>query len=459
MALVLALPSIARSQQPVTVSGRVVDESGQPLATANVSIPELSLNARYSPDGSYRIVIPAARVAGQQVSLVARSLGRRVQTATIRLIAGDSVVRNFTLLADPLRLTEVVVTGAGTQSIAEQLGTARASVTGADVQRANEPNLVTALAGKIPNVVTNQASGDAGASTAIQIRGAKSFGTSQPVFVVDGVVISNTTRGGVLSGAPSINRAADINPEDIESMEILKGAAAASIYGASAGSAGAILITTKHGHAGTTQWNLRSTYQADDPIKTVPYQRSYGVGSGGVSSQCTTTNCTISSNFFSWGPKLADGTPTYDHAKEIYETGTIWDNTISASGGTERTTFYLSAGTLNNNGFIVGDNDNLNRYTVHFNGSHRPLDNLTIGASGSYVQTTAAGIDRGNSINGLTLNAQRQPPDFNAKQYLDPVTGLHRSWRFPNPGPTAFTNSRGFDNPFYAINQDQLTAG
>ena len=460
MTLVLAVPNFAHAQQqPVTVSGRIVDEAGQPLVAANITIPDLNLIGSYAQDGSYRLTVPAARAQGQQVSLVARSIGRRAQTATIRLTPGENIVRNFVLQADPLRLGEVVVTGAGTQSVAEQLGTARASVTGEEVQRANEPNIVTALAGKIPNVVTNQASGDAGASTAIQIRGAKSFGTSQPVFVVDGVVISNTTRGGVLSGAPSTNRAADINPDDIESMEILKGAAAASIYGASAGSAGAILITTKRGHSGTTQWNLRSTFQADEPIKTVPYQRMYGVGSNGVSSQCTTTNCAINSSFFSWGPKLADGTPTYDHAKEIYETGRIWDNTVSASGGSERTTFYLSAGALNNNGFIVGNNDYLNRYTVRFNGSHRALENLTIGASGSYVQTTASGVDRGNSINGLTLNAQRQPPDFNAKQYLDPVTGLHRSWRFPNPGPTAFLNSRGFDNPFYAINSDQLTAG
>src|SRR5207237_962522 len=91
-------------------------------------------------------------------------------------------------------------------------------------------------------------------------------------------------------------------------------------------------------------------------------------------------------------------------------------------------------------------------------GSHALLEKLTIGASGSYVQTKGGGIDRGNSINGIGISALRQPPDFNAAQYLDPVTGLHRSWRFPNPGPTAFTTTRGFDNPFYAINEDALTS-
>ncbi|MDQ3674829.1 MAG: TonB-dependent receptor, partial [Gemmatimonadota bacterium] len=231
-----------------------------------------------------------------------------------------------------------------------------------------------------------------------------------------------------------------------------------SIYGASAGSAGAILITTKRGQAGRTQYTLRSTFQADKAVKTLPTQQTYGVGSNGVSTNCTTVNCTISSGFFSWGPALAAGTPTYDHSAEIYEAGRIWDNTLSASGGNERTTFYVSFGQLDHNGFIVQDKDFFKRYSVRFNGAHSLFENFTIGASGSYVQTRGSGHDRGNALNGIGLGALRQPPEFNARQYLDPVTGLHRSWRFPNPGPTAFTTNRGFDNPFYAINEDKLTA-
>ncbi|HEV3485238.1 MAG TPA: TonB-dependent receptor, partial [Vicinamibacterales bacterium] len=310
--------------------------------------------------------------------------------------------------------------------------------------------------------------GDPGASTAIQIRGAKSIiGGSQPTIIVDGVPINNNTRIasagtlGALEGPPTPNRAMDINPEDIESVEILKGAAAASIYGASAGSAGAILITTKRGRAGRTQYTLRSNFQADEPIKTVPYQRRFGVGSRGVSSNCTTVNCTISSNFFSWGPELPAGTPTYDHAAEIFETGRIFDNTLSMSGGNERTTFYLSGSAFNHNGFIVGGSDFLNRYTARFNGSHALTDDLTVGASGSYVQARTGGQSRGNGLNGVGLSSMRQPPEFNAKQFLDPVTGFHRTWRFPNPGPNAAVQSatfnRGFDNPFYAINENELT--
>ncbi|PYP00501.1 MAG: hypothetical protein DMD57_16300, partial [Gemmatimonadetes bacterium] len=276
-------------------------------------------------------------------------------------------------------------------------------------------------------------------------------------IIVDGVPLSNVTHGeAVLSGAPSPNRAADINTEDIESIEILPGAASTSIYGASAGSAGAILITTKRGRPGQTTYSLRSSVQFDEPVGTLPVQRKYGVGSGGVSSNCTAVNCQINSNFFSWGPELDPATPTYDHGAEMFETGHAIENTLTLSGGSERTTFYLSAGQLDQNGFIVGDNDTYRRYSARFRGSHTLFENLVVSASVSVVQTKTSGEDRGNSINGIGISALRQPPDFNAQQYLSPTTGLHRSWRFPNPGPLAFATTRGFDNPFYALNEDAL---
>ena len=240
-------------------------------------IASLNLVAYTSADGRYRLVVPGARAQGQQVALTARMIGHRQLAFQVTLTPGATIEQNFQLVGDPLRLDEIVVTGAGTEQLAERLGTARSSVDAVEVQRANETNVVQALAGKIPNVVTNQASGDAGASTAIQIRGAKTFGTSQPVIFVDGVPISNQTRGqGVVTGIPSPNRAADINPEDIESIEVLKGAAATSIYGASAGSAGAILITTKRGRPGRTTYSLRSSLQFDEPVRTVPVQRRFG---------------------------------------------------------------------------------------------------------------------------------------------------------------------------------------
>jgi hypothetical protein len=194
----------------------------------------------------------------------------------------------------------------------------------------------------------------------------------------------------------------------------------------------------------------------DDPVRTVPVQRMYGVGSLGVSSNCATVNCAINSNFFSWGPKLADSVRTFDHGAEMFETGHTVDNAFSISGGNERTTFYLSMSELNQDGFIVSNQDRYERYTARFAGSHTLFDNFTVNASVQVIQTKNTGSDRGNSVNGIGISALRQPPDFNATQYLGGPAGLHRSWRFPNPGPTAFTTNRGFDNPFYALNTDLL---
>ncbi len=458
-------PMRAAAQEPVSISGKVTTASGEALRDVNVAIFELGLGVWTGADGVYHLNVPGGRAQGQQVKLTARLIGFRAQSSPITLTAGATLEQNFQLVADPLRLDEIVVTGAGTEQAREKLGTAVATVDAATLQRANETNVVQALAGKIPNVVTNQGSGDAGASTAIQIRGPKSFiNTSQPTIIVDGVPISNNTRGqAVLSGIPSPNRAADINPEDIESIEILKGAASTSIYGAAAGSAGAILITTKRGQAGRTQYSLRSTFQFDRPVRTVPVQRKFGVGTGGISSACTAVNCSIpAGQFFSWGPAIPAGTPTFDHGKEMFETGAAVDNTLSMSGGSDRTTFYLSAGQVHQDGFITANVDTYERYTLRFSGSHKLFENLTVTLTGSAVQTKGSGLDRGNSINGIGISALRQPPDFNAQQYLSPTTGFHRSWRFPNPGPTCGasippTCNRGFDNPFYALYADQLT--
>lgn len=453
---VATVPAALAAQQTATITGRILSEDGQPLGSANVVLGSLQIGVLTRPDGTYQLVVPGARFqAGQTFQLFAQLLGYRTQSALVTLSPGATLTQDFRLTIDPLRLDEIVTTGAGTLSRVERLGTARAAVDSTVVQRANEINVIQSLAGRIANVLTTQQGGEAGASTAIRIRGPKTItGTGQPLIVVDGVPTNNLTRitgPSMLAGAVSPNRASDINPEDIESIEILKGASATSIYGASAGAGGAILITTKRGKPGQTTYSFRTTAQFDEPINLVPTQMKYGVGSNGVSSACNTTNCFLSASFFSWGPELPAGTPVYDHAAELYETGNLFDNTLTVSGGSERTTFYLSAGVVRQDGYTFGDRDRYDRYTARFNGSHQLSNRLTVGASVSYVQTQGSGVARGNSINGSLLGALRTPPEFNSKNYLDPSTGLHRSWRFPQPGPTAVLNNRGFDNPFYAI--------
>ena len=470
----LFLPATLAAQ--ATVTGRVTSGSGTPLQSVSVFVQGLNVGTLTGPDGSYSFQIPAARfTSGQQVQLLAQLIGYRAESHTIRLTTGQTVAQNFALQLDPLRLTEIVATGSGTEARRERLGNSVTTVSAVTVQRANEPNIVAALSGKVPGVRTTFGGGDAGASVAIQIRGPKSFGGSQPAIIIDGVPANNNNRqgsalGGSGTGAPAPNRAIDINPEDIESIEILKGAAATSIYGAAAGSAGAILITTKRGKAGRTSYTLRSTYQQDEALTYVPTQKKYGLGANGVMPAgfsltgtdltCATLNC-APGTFFSWGPAYPAGTTTYDHAKEVFEDGRVWDNTLSMSGGNERTTFYASLGGFDHNGFVVDDRDYFKRYSLRFNGSHALFDNLTIGASGQYVQTKGSGADRGNGLGGIGLSALRQPAEFNAKQYLT-ENGLHRSWRFPNPSVSCATTlaaacTRGFDNPFYGIYENPNT--
>ena len=456
------------AQEAATVTGRVTNAQGQPEAAVLVRIESLNVGSPSNPDGTYRLVIPGARIrAGQAVQISASRVGLATQTRTITLNPGASLTQNFQMATSALQLDAVVVTGAGLETRVERLGTARASIDSAVLSRTNETNVVSGLAGRVANVVTHQASGEAGASTAIRIRGQSTLsGTGQPLFVIDGVPMNNATRStsGALQGTVAPNRASDINPDDIESIEILKGPAATSVYGAQAGAAGAILITTKRGRAGRTTYSFRSSVQLDQAASTLPMQRRYGMGTSSVTPACalnpTITNgkgCSISSGFQSWGAELAAGTPTYDNVANLYETGRIFDNTLTMSGGNDRTTFYLSVGDMRHNGFIWGDADTYNRSTARLNATHRLRENLTVGGNVSYVQTGGQFVQRGNSINGLILGAVRTPPEFNNRIYLDPATGQHRSFRLPLPGPGDALTNRGFDNPFFAAFEGENT--
>src|SRR5713226_281408 len=190
---ILALPALLAAQEPTTITGKVTSDAGLPLGQVEVAIPTLGLGGLSKDDGRYAIVVPGARVSGQTVTLVARRLGYKSQTAQVTLTAGG-VTHDFTLAANPLQLGEVVVTGAGTSTSTEKLGNVRNHVDADLISRASETNAVQALAGKAPNVTVVQQSGDPGASSFINIRGINSIlGANDPLFIVDGVPIDNAT--------------------------------------------------------------------------------------------------------------------------------------------------------------------------------------------------------------------------------------------------------------------------
>jgi TonB-linked SusC/RagA family outer membrane protein len=449
-------PAVLLAQQETRVSGRVVNEASAPLPGVSVGIGALGVGAFTNPDGRYSFLIPPARVRGQQVALTVRLIGYSAQTRQITL-AGGPIAENFTLSANPLRLGEVIVTGAGMTTTREKLGNVINTVDSSLIARASEPgNIVSALAGKAPNVEIRTQGGDPGSSASIRIRGYKSIqGTSQPLFVIDGVPIDNTTQSTVTingnAGTVTQNRAADINPNDVESVDILKGAAAAAIYGARAAN-GVILITTKSGRSGETRYSLRSESMFEKVDKLMPLQTTYAQGTNGITGTCTTADCSAS-QVAAFGGVIPAG-QSFDHSSEIFHTGTQFDNNLMVSGGNERTTFYLSGGALHQNGVIIGPNNSYVRNSMRLKGTHMLLSNVNIGGNATYVDTHGSYVQKGSNTSGLLLGEYRSPPSFDNSQYLDPVSGLHRSYRFPNPTGNSLRTGRGYDNPYFTIYND-----
>ncbi len=462
LAFLALSPLVARGQEATTVTGRVSGEGGTLLSNVTVSIAELGLGALTRDDGRYTILIPAARVGRQLVTITARRVGYKPKTARLTLTPGAHT-QDFDLETNPLQLGEVVITGAGTATEVEKLGNVRNQVSADLIVKSNEENVVQALAGKAPNVQINQSAGDPGASSKIQIRGLRTLnGQTQPLFIVDGIPVDNSTfsttnfnpidaggggvggqdNGGEFEGTSAPNRMIDLNPADIENVEILKGAAAAAIYGARAAN-GVILITTKRGHAGATRYTLHSSYSNDNVSKTYPLQRKYAQGKFNAATRYTR----------SWGPAITSGA-VYDHATEAFRTGHVADNTLDVSGGNDRTTFFLSTSYNNNQGVFVGPNNYFDRATVRLNANHKLTEGLTIGGNFSYADTRGHMTQRGNNVNGLLLGLFRTPPNFNNKPWLDPVTGLHRSYMVPNADASTAGQTRIFNNPFFTLYEE-----
>ena len=461
-----AAQSVA-AQSGTTITGRVTSEAGVPLPGATVRIPSLGLGTFANGDGSYTFVVPASRANGQSVQLSARVIGYTAQSVLITLTQGATVSQNFALVVNPLRLDEVVVTGAGTSTSRERLTTTINTVDSLALKRAANPqNLVSAMAAQAPNVEVRTASGEPGSSASIKIRGASSLvGTNQPLFVVDGQPIDNQTfstqsiatntgTAGVNNtynpGASSVapNRASDINPGDIESIQILKSSAAAAIYGARAAN-GVVLITTKSGHAGATRYTFNSSLGFDKPSAPDILQHKYTQGLSGVDGTCTDADCVALR--WSYGPAATPGQPMYDHQDELFDTGLTADNSLQISGGNDRTTFFVSGDLTNQNGYLLGDNNKYNRASLRLKATQQVTSKLRVTGNLSYQDARGHYVQKGSNLSGLMLGALRTPPSFNN---LDTYTaaGLQKTFRFPNPSSVeAMQNAVYYDNPFFVL--------
>ncbi|UCH10741.1 MAG: SusC/RagA family TonB-linked outer membrane protein [Fidelibacterota bacterium] len=463
LAFLITFPLVL-SAQITTISGRVTDAvTEQPLPGANVTIEGTRLGTATDVNGNYRINLLAGIAAlGDELTLKADFIGYMSQTATI-VVQVEPITRNFELDVDVLELESVVVTGLGTQT-KERLGVTISKVKAEEIVAADDVNLVSALAGKAPNVEIVKTSGEPGTNSYIRIRGGASIDrTTQPLFIVDGVPVDNSFNdldfggfGGAYAGSnvEYSNRAGDINNEDIASIEILKGSAAAAVFGSRA-SSGVVMITTKSGRPGKVQISFKSQYGVSEISKSYPLQRQWGQGSSGKASVTSS---------YSWGPKLDTvevgkvvsgelyyNGKTYDHGTMYSDGGYLTDNNITVSGGNEFTTFFLSAGRYFEEGHWEAGSD-YERTTARLKATQVVSEKLRLTGNLAYTLSNQNGIQRADNLSGIGIASLRSPPNFNPDPYLHPETGNHRSYRYQTVSRTkTLKSNRGFDNPYWIM--------
>ncbi len=398
-------------------------------------------------DGSFAIDAPGNAV------LVFSAIGMQTQ----RIPVNNRSVINIVMEEDALILQDVVVTALGIKRERKALGYAVQDLQSDEILKNKQTNVINSLAGKVAGVNITQSSGAAGAGATIIVRGGNSASETrdnQPLFVVDGVIYDNATptmggsgTDGVTKNATSFsNRVMDINPEDIENISILKGAAAAALYGSRAAD-GVVLITTKRGSEGTVKINFNSKYSYSWVGKMPEIQGTYGRGiynQAGVFSDFTTQ---------SWGNQIT-GT-VYDNVGTFFQGGSVYDNSISVSGGSKNGTFYLSASSFEQTGVVP--NSSYGKTTFRFNGEQK-YGIFTFGANAAYTMSntaktlTAAGLYNGGGTGAMTALYGWSRSD-DVKQYLNPDGTKYRIFE----GLQELESD--VENPYWIINKNILTDG
>lgn len=382
-----------------TVSGTVTDATtGDPLIGVNVMVKGTTTGTATDLDGNFSLQVPDAN-AVLEFSYVGY--------VTIERQANSNVI-NISLSEDAELLDEVVVTALGVTKAEKAITYNSQMVKGDDINKARENNIVNSLAGKIAGAQITNSSGAPGASTRIVLRGASSLtGNNQPLFVVDGIPIDNTNWGDATAsgGVDLPNGIASLNADDIENVTVLAGAKAAALYGVRA-SNGVILITTKKGKFTTSAKpqigvELNSSLTFETPFRLPNFQNSYGQGPNNTFFDWNNGNGDGSVDE-SWGPPLDKGLEfvqwnSYQNGgkpmpwvsqpnniKDLYELGMTWNNSVALSGASDKSTFRLSFGNLNQKGMIY--NTDYNRYTVGLNSSYKLTDKLIPEFSLNYVK-------------------------------------------------------------------------
>jgi len=404
--LMLFLLSEAYAQTQV-ISGRVTDgSSGQGLPGVTVLVKGTSNGTSTDVNGGYSITAPSSG------TLTFSFIGY----TTVERAIGNTGTVNITLVPDATQLSEVVVTAMGIQRDKKELGYSVGTVAAEDLTIGRPTNVVNALTGKVAGVRVSSASGMVGSSSAIFIRGNTTFtGSNQPLFVVDGVPIDNGGGGNLLqNGAANSNRAIDLNQDDIETINILKGPAAAALYGSRAAS-GAVIITTKKGKAGQkNRIEFNSSYNISEVNRYPDWQNEYAQGSLGVFNPRSN---------LSWGPRIEGQTVTNfmgeeevltaypNNIKDIFKKGSNFQNTVALSGGGETSSYRLSYGNTSETGVL--ENNELHRNNFTFSGSTDITSKLTSGINVQYINSKSARTQQGNQLSNPFFRGWFIPRNIN----------------------------------------------
>lgn len=403
LAFLVAIPSSARAQTREVTGKVTASESGQPIADAIVTQLGQAVGARTNADGVYRL-----RVPNGAVSILVRVIGFKRQTAQV---AAGATTHDFALEKDVLELEGVTVTGQATTVDKRNASTAIASVSAAEITSAPAKTVDEQLAGKISGVMISENSGVPGGGVQVQIRGATSIlGNGDPLFVVDGVIVSDASipsgltaidrSGGSTTSTQDqmVNRMADINPNDIESIEVLKSAAASAIYGSRATN-GVVVITTKKGKQGQTRYNITQRIGTQNMLKNLS-SRHFGcyldsqcgadhavqdwLGGGAQADSVAQANCT------------ATGCQWYDWQKQLYSVSDpAYETVFSASGGSGNTRFYFGLNDKQSKGIEL--NTGARRTSGRLNLDQTIGDKLTISGgidvTHNFIQDGVGGND------------------------------------------------------------------
>jgi TonB-linked SusC/RagA family outer membrane protein len=439
---------VARAQQR-TVSGTILaEDDNSPLQGVTVTNQNTSKRVQTNSAGYYSIAAEKGHV------LIFTFVG----FVRKEIVLGDEKMISPKLTPSDQQIGEVVVTAYGIKREKKSLGSDVQEIKGEDIAQTRRDNFINSLAGRVPGASVVSTSGAPGSSTSIILRGGTSLGlTNQPLFVIDGVPLDNNvvnqdrdglqTRSTANRSDDFTNRAADINPEDIESLTILKGPEAQALYG-SDGANGAIIITTKKGKIGKASVTYDNSLRLENLYRYHETQRVYARGRNGIANLNETNSAfgeaaALSPFFF--GPKFAPGTTFYDNLNDFFRTGTTQQHNLSVEGGNDGFTYRFNTGYSNQKGVIPSSG--FNRLSVRFSGTAKlsPKSNLLITANfiNSNVDKTTKGIG------GYYMTTLTWPGDNDMRTYLNPNNT--RKLLFSS----GTTNSTEYDNPYWDVNKNE----